>query len=77
MAHVTVMAAGDKLIMIELNGTLHVVKASPKAYEEIATTRVLADGAGPRTFAVPPVLCDGRLYCRNYISELTCIDVSK
>jgi len=77
MGHVTLIAAGDKLIMIELNGTLHVAEASPKGYTEIAITRVLADGTGPKTFAVPPVLYDGRLYCRNFNGELTCIDVSK
>jgi outer membrane protein assembly factor BamB len=75
MGYVILSAAGDKLIMIELNGTLHVVEATSKEYREIATTRVLAEGTGPRTFAVPPVLCNGKLYCRNYAGELTCIDV--
>ena len=43
--------------------------------QEIASTSVLADTKGPRTYAVPPVLCDGRLYCRNCVGDLTCIDV--
>lgn len=74
--YVSVTAAGDKLITVELNGTIHVVEASPAGYKEIATTSVLTKGKGSKTFAVPLVLCGGRLYCRNYAGELTCIDVS-
>jgi hypothetical protein len=28
-------------------------------------------------FRTPPVLCNGRLYCRNYSGDMICIDVSK
>jgi hypothetical protein len=31
----------------------------------------------PRVFATPPVLCDGKIYCRSYAGDLVCIDVSK
>lgn len=76
MSYVTLAAADDKLILIELGGTLHAVEASPKSCKEIAGTRVLAESDAPKTFAVPPVLCNGKLYCRNFAGELTCIDVS-
>jgi outer membrane protein assembly factor BamB len=76
MTYVSVMAAGDRLITMELNGTIRVIEASPAGYKEIAATSILTKGKGSKTFAVPPVLWNGRLYCRNYDGELTCIDVS-
>jgi hypothetical protein len=28
-----------------------------------------------RVFPTPPVLCGGRIYCRNYAGDLVCIDM--
>ncbi|MCX6374901.1 MAG: hypothetical protein NTU88_02465 [Armatimonadetes bacterium] len=70
-------AADGKLILLELNGTLHIAEVSPNAYHEIWSADVLAGAKRPRRFAVPPVLCGGRIYCRNYAGDLVCIDVSK
>jgi outer membrane protein assembly factor BamB len=70
-------AAAGKLILLELGGILHIVEASPAAYREISSADVLGGANRPRRFAVPPVLCGGRIYCRNYAGDLICIDVSK
>jgi outer membrane protein assembly factor BamB len=70
-------AAAGKLILLELDGTLHIVEAIPAAYREISSADVLGGAKRPRRFAVPPVLCGGRIYCRNYAGDLVCIDVSR
>jgi outer membrane protein assembly factor BamB len=70
-------AAAGKLILLDVKGTLRIVEASPVEYREISSADVLGGANRPRRFAVPPVLCGGRIYCRNYAGDLVCIDVSK
>ena len=77
MQFTSVCCAAGKLILLELGGTLHIVEASPVEYREISSADVLGGADRPRRFAVPPVLCGGRIYCRNYAGDLVCIDVSK
>jgi outer membrane protein assembly factor BamB len=77
MKYVSLMAAGGKLIMLEANGTLHVAEATPREYRELSSADVFGGGNKPRLFVTPPVLCGGRVYCRNYAGDLVCIDVSK
>jgi len=77
MKYVSLIAAGDRLIMLELDGTLHIAEAGPSGYKELASADVLQGAKRPRTFATPPVLWHGRIYCRNYAGELVCIDVRK
>lgn len=66
-----ILADGDLVILLT-TGDLVVVRATPKAYEEIARTHVLAHDECP----VPPVLCNSRLYLRTAKGLLTCLDVS-
>ncbi len=77
MNYVSLTAAAGKLIMLELDGTLHVAAATSQTYKELAVTKVLAGRGGPPTFAAPPVLCSGRLYCRSLDGDLVCIDLRK
>ena len=72
-----VCAAAGKLILLEVGGKLHIVEASPVEYREISSADVLRGANRPRRFAVPPVLCGGRIYCRNYAGDLVCIDMSR
>jgi outer membrane protein assembly factor BamB len=74
---VSLMAAGGKLIILEDDGTLHVAEATPSAYKEISSCDVLEGERKFRQFWTPPVLCNGKIYCRNYAGDLLCIDVSK
>jgi outer membrane protein assembly factor BamB len=74
---VTLMAADGKLIVLCENGFLSIAEASPEAYKEISSGSVLSQNGTFLKFWVPPVLCNGRIYCRNHAGELICIDVSK
>jgi outer membrane protein assembly factor BamB len=75
MQFVSISAAAGKLLLLELGGVLHIVEASPAGYRELSSADVLGGANRPRQFAVPPVLCGGRIYCRNYAGDLVCIDV--
>jgi hypothetical protein len=52
-----------------------VAKTSPEGYTELAAVDVLKGAKKARVFPTPPVLCGGRIYCRNYAGDLVCIDV--
>jgi outer membrane protein assembly factor BamB len=67
-------AAGNELLVLELDGTLRIVDASPDGYRERGKADVLRGATGPRIFATPPVLVDGRIYVRNFPGQLICID---
>jgi outer membrane protein assembly factor BamB len=72
---VSLIAVDAKLIMLDLDGTLRIVKASPAGYEELAAIDVLQGSKWARLFPTPPAFCDGRIYCRNFNNDLVCIDV--
>jgi len=74
LKHSTVMAADNKLILLDLEGTLRIVEATPEAYRELCSADVFTGANKPRLFATCPVLCGGRIYCRNYAGDLVCID---
>ena len=69
----SLIAAAGKLIVLNESGKLFVAKAGPEAYEQIATCNTML---APRCWTAP-VLCQGRLYCRNHKGDLVCIDVGK
>ena len=77
MKMASLISADGKLIILEEDGTLHIAEATPSAYQEISSCDVLQGEQKPRTFHTPPVLCNGKIYCRNYAGDLVCIDVSK
>jgi outer membrane protein assembly factor BamB len=77
MKTVSVTGAGGKLLLLGLDRTLRIAEASTDAYRELSSADVLAAASKPRLFVTPPVLCAGRIYCRNYAGDLVCIDVSK
>ena len=66
----SLMAAGDKLIVLGETGRLAVVTATPTAYQEIAASQVV-DGH----CWTMPVLAAGRIYARNSNGHLVCLDV--
>jgi outer membrane protein assembly factor BamB len=74
MEHSNLIAADGKLILLGMKGTLRIAEAAPTGYMELAT----GDVSGSKenvVFATPPVLCDGMIYCRNYLGDLICVDV--
>jgi outer membrane protein assembly factor BamB len=77
MKAASVTAAGNMLILLELDGTLHIVEASPASFYERSRADVLAKKKTQRIFITPPVILEGKIYCRNHHGDLVCIDVSK
>jgi outer membrane protein assembly factor BamB len=77
MKVVSLISADGKLIILETDGTLHIAEATPSAYQEISSCDVLEGEQKGRKFWTPPVLCNGKIYVRNYAGDLVCIDVSK
>ena len=74
---VSLIGAASKLIILEDNGTLHIAQASPISYQEISSCDVLEGKKTKRLFWTCPVLCNGKIYCRNTVGQLICIDMSK
>ena len=77
MKHATLMAADDKLFILETDGTLRIANATASSYEELSSADVLEGANKSRIFASPPVLYRGRVYCRNFAGDLVCIDMRK
>ena len=73
----SLIAADGKIIILEEDGTLHIAEATPSSYQEISSGDVLEGEQKGRQFWTPPVLCNGKIYCRNFYGDLVCIDVSK
>jgi outer membrane protein assembly factor BamB len=69
----SLIAAGDKLIVLDEEGGLHIAEASPEKYNVIST---VATGLEKLCWT-PPVLANGMIYCRNDKGTLVAIDVSK
>jgi len=68
----SLMATQDHLIILTERGNLHIAKLTPKAYMEVSKVKVLTG-----TCWSPPVLCNGKIFCRNSRGKLVCIDVRK
>ena len=66
----SLMAAPNFLILLSENGDLVIAEATPSEYRELARSRVLG-----RTAWTAPVLCRGRIFCRNVRGELVCVNV--
>jgi outer membrane protein assembly factor BamB len=66
------MIADGKIVALEETGVLIVAEATPEGYNELSRAHVL----GGRCWT-PPVLCDGRIYCRNAKGDLICLDVER
>ena len=68
----SLIAADDKLIILNATGELIAGGASPKGWKEIARLKVLEGKCW-----TPPALANGRLYCRDADGELVCLDLRK
>jgi outer membrane protein assembly factor BamB len=69
----SLMAADGKLIVLTELGRLSIVDATPAGYMEL--TKV--DSLLSKKCWTVPVLCGGRIYCRNEKGDLVCVDVSR
>jgi hypothetical protein len=57
------------------DGILRIVETTPEAYTEISSCELPVKRI-PKWWTMP-VLCGGKIYCRNYYGDLVCIDVSE
>ncbi len=69
----SLMAVGGKLIVLTEQGCLLIVEATPAGYRELSK----ADNLLSKKCWTVPVLCGGRIYCRNEQGDLVCVDVSR
>jgi len=68
----SLLIADGKLIILSDKGTLVTAQASADSYQEISRFKVLDH----QCWTVP-VLCGGRLYCRDSAGNLACVDLRK
>lgn len=73
----SLIAADGKLIILNDRGNLFIAEASPVDYKELSRCDIFGGKKKPREFWTAPVLCNGKIYCRNYAGDLVCIDVHK
>ncbi|HWA99909.1 MAG TPA: PQQ-binding-like beta-propeller repeat protein [Pirellulales bacterium] len=66
----SLLLAGGKLLILSDDGELVIADADPGKFHELARARVL-DG---RCWTVP-TLANGRLYCRDAVGDLVCLDL--
>ena len=66
----SLMAAGERLIILSADGELLIADASPDEFRPTARAKVLTG----KCWTVP-VLANGNIYCRNAAGELVCINV--
>ena len=59
----------DHLVILTKNGSLHVVKATPKGYEEVASLQLFEDLAW-----TPPSFADGHIYVRS-LGEMARVNI--
>lgn len=67
----TLISADGKLLMMQTDGVLKMLKLSKAGYEELASTRLL-----PGTTRALPALAGGRLYARDE-KTLVCVDLGR
>ncbi|MFN0067760.1 MAG: PQQ-binding-like beta-propeller repeat protein [Limisphaerales bacterium] len=66
----SLIAAGDRLILLSERGELMVVRATPERPEVLARAQVLGGKCWTQ-----PTLADARLYCRNAKGQIICLDL--
>jgi outer membrane protein assembly factor BamB len=66
----SVMLADSKLIILGERGKLVIANALPEGYEQLAEAQILRG----KCWTVP-VLANGRIYARNAVGDLVCVDV--
>lgn len=66
----TLMIADGKLVVLDEKGELVIADAAPAGYQELARAKVLSGRCW-----VMPVLANGRIYAKNNLGKVVCLDV--
>jgi len=69
-ANGTLLIAGDHIIALTANGKVIIVKADPAAYTEVSRASVLKEVCW-----VNPTLAHAKLYCKNNVGHMVCLDL--
>jgi outer membrane protein assembly factor BamB len=69
----SLIAVNNNLIILNSKGDLFIVQAAPSSYQEVSRVSAVL----PRTCWTPPAFSNGKIYLRNNLGDLVCIDVSK
>jgi outer membrane protein assembly factor BamB len=67
----SLIAANGKLIVLSAKGELMVADASPAGFKPTSRAQVLTGKCW-----TTPVLANGKIYCRNAVGDVVCLDVS-
>jgi outer membrane protein assembly factor BamB len=68
----SLIIADGKLIFLNDKGKLFIAEASGEGYKEISSAQIMST---KRSWTIP-VLANGKIYARNSVGELVCVDVS-
>ena len=66
----SLIASDGRLLILSSKGELIIAEATPEEYRERSRSKVLDGGV----YWTPPVLSEGRVYCRNSLGQLVCLD---
>ena len=76
----SVIIVDGKLIVLNEKGMLFIAEATSSGYREIAKAQVLERGDDSREAKgkcwTAPILCRGKIYCRNDGGEIVCINMN-
>ena len=72
VAHGTLSAVGDQLLVLTEDGELRVGKASPEGFQPTITQKVLEE-----YIWTVPVFANGRVYCRNAAGRFVALSLGK
>ena len=67
----SLIAAGDRLIVLTEKGELVIARAQPERAEVLARAQILGGKCWTQ-----PALSDGRLFCRNAKGQVACLDLN-
>jgi len=71
----SIVFSDNKLIILKESGDLIIADITNNEYKELAKAKVLETSKDNPCWTMP-VLSNGKIYCRNYVGDLVCIDVS-
>lgn len=65
--------AGDRLVILSSRGDLVIAQVDPEEFKELSRRNVLSGGV----YWTTPVVCGGKIYARNSLGDLICLDHRK
>jgi outer membrane protein assembly factor BamB len=70
------LAVNDKLMILNSSGKVIIANATPEKYDIVKELQVLTNSNKPDYFCwIAPTFVDGKLFIRNSIGEMACINL--